>query len=652
MKVVNKNLKEYIEKTIFPIYEKNDSGHDIKHIKYVIKRSFEFSSQFSNINLNMVYTIAAFHDIAHHIDKDNHEILSAKIFYEDKKMKEFFNNKQREIIKEAIEDHRASLTYEPRSNYGKIISSADKTTNINSVLKRTHSYTMKHYPNLCLFQMIERSYNHMLKKYSDNGYAKNYCYDKEYEDFKLNVKIILENKWEFSKKYMVVNKIMNLKEKAKLFAINAHTGQIRKSEPDKPMIIHPISVGTLLEEYNYDDTVIAAGYLHDVIEDTKYTIQDIINEFGDEVANLVMTASEPDKTLSWEERKTHTINETRKLPLNNKLVICADKIDNLEDLMIKFQKNGKRDFSTFNRGEKEQQWYYTNIYQSLIHNEDENLPIFKKLKNILDVVFNEFEDLYLKDVIFDDNNEYYENLKKLHAQKIELKKLKKLCPLSKPFIIEFSGTPRTGKTTIINNLYDFFKKGGFSINLIEEFTTSKYYKNEIKEKLNKMNLGDRNIAIIEHVYKQLLEEIDKSQEIILIDRSINDRQIWNYRRYKNGDMPKEQYQKAKEKYSFISKDLIDFLVITYADPLISLKRDYNSSLALEKRSFLNIDNLNEYNNALKDLDDLFKKSVDSSILIDTTYKNINDTSIEIASKIMIDMRNKYIENFKQKYNLK
>ena len=193
------------------------------------------------------------------------------------------------------------------------------------------------------------------------------------------------------------------------------------------------------------------------------------------------------------------------------------------------------------------------------------------------------------------------------------------------------------------DLIEYLKEGIAFLNKIN---------NDFEEKLNKMNLGDRNIAIIEHVYKQLLEAIDKSQEIILIDRSINDRQIWNYRRYKNGDMPKEQYQKAKEKYSFISKDLIDFLVITYADPLISLKRDYNSSLALEKRSFLNIDNLNEYNNALKDLDDLFKKSVDSSILIDTTYKNINDTSIEIASKIMIDMRNKYIENFKQKYNLK
>ena len=142
---------------------------------------------------------------------------------------------------------------------------------------------------------------------------------------------------------------MDIKEKAKMFAIKAHMGQVRKSEPDKPMIIHPLSVGMLLEEYGYDDNVIAAGYLHDVVEDTKYTIEDIEKYFGKDIAYLVRGASEPDKSLSWEERKKHTINITKKLPLRNKLVICADKINNLEDLYLNFEKSGNRDFSAFKR---------------------------------------------------------------------------------------------------------------------------------------------------------------------------------------------------------------------------------------------------------------------------------------------------------------
>ena len=91
---------------------------------------------------------------------------------------------------------------------------------------------------------------------------------------------------------------MNIEEKAINFAIKAHYGQVRKSEKDKPMIIHPINIGQILKEYEFDSNVIAAGYLHDVVEDTKYEEKDILNKFGSDIASLVMGASEPDKSLS------------------------------------------------------------------------------------------------------------------------------------------------------------------------------------------------------------------------------------------------------------------------------------------------------------------------------------------------------------------
>ena len=116
-------------------------------------------------------------------------------------------------------------------------------------------------------------------------------------------------------------------------------------------------------------------------------------------------------------------------------------------------------------------------------------------------------------------------------------------------------------------------------------------------------------------------------------------------------MSTEKYQEIKEKYRVISRKLIDFLVVTYATPLVSLKRDYNSSLALEKRNFLNVDNLVEYNDALKNLEELFKSSVEEYELLDTTSMNMSDVSVEIASKIMPVMRKKYIEEFKKRYNL-
>ena len=445
---------------------------------------------------------------------------------------------------------------------------------------------------------------------------------------------------------------MDIKEKAKLFAIKAHMGQIRKREPDKPMIMHPIGVGELLESFGFDDNVVAAGYLHDVVEDTSYTIKDIEKKFGEDIASLVLGATEPDKSLSWEERKRHTIQEAKKISLRNKAVICADKINNLEDLYLKFEKSGERDFSAFKKGEEFQKWYYTSIYESLIFGEDKNLPMFVRLKDIIDKVFYKKEDTFLKNIIFADHQNYYAKLKRLHAMKMELQKLKKLALLQKPFVIEFSGTPRTGKTTIINNLYDFFKKGDFDVSLIEEFTTSKYYKEKLKKEFSKLSVEDRNLKIIDEVYNELKSALSTEKDIILIDRSINDRQIWNYEKFIYGDMKEEKYVTTRDRYAKISKELIDFLVITYADPLRSLKRDYVSSFELEPRSFLNQKNIKDYNNSLHSLSNLFENSVNSYACIDTSNKSIHDVTVEVSMQILPVMRKRYLDSFKQKYNVK
>ena len=84
---INKELKNYIETKIFPIYELNDLGHNVDHIKYVIERSMMFASTIENINYDMVYTVAAYHDIGHHIDAKNHEKVSAEILLSDNNFK-------------------------------------------------------------------------------------------------------------------------------------------------------------------------------------------------------------------------------------------------------------------------------------------------------------------------------------------------------------------------------------------------------------------------------------------------------------------------------------------------------------------------------------------------------------------------------------
>lgn len=204
---INEELKNYISQYILPQYSRNDGGHGINHISYVLERCFIFEKQFKNINPDLLYTIACFHDIAHHINKAEHEALSAKTFFEDEKMKSFFTDEERTLIKEAIEDHRASSAKEPRSVYGKIISSADRSTDIEDFLKRTHAYTLKHFNGLSETEIIERGYAHAKEKYGEKGYAKHYVEDEQYNQFRNKIISLIKDKALFEETYRKINNI-------------------------------------------------------------------------------------------------------------------------------------------------------------------------------------------------------------------------------------------------------------------------------------------------------------------------------------------------------------------------------------------------------------------------------------------------------------
>lgn len=443
---------------------------------------------------------------------------------------------------------------------------------------------------------------------------------------------------------------MKIKEQAKNFAIEAHKGQVRKSDPEKPMIIHPINVGNILEEYGFDENVVAAGFLHDVVEDTSYTIEDIEEKFGKDIASLVMGASEPDKSLSWEDRKKHTIETIKNLDLRHKAIVCADKISNLEDLRIISEIKGEYNFSAFKRGFESQKWYYTEVYKSLIQNEDKSLPMFSKLKELIDYIFdNNTDDESLKNEIFKDNIEEYNELVKIHYKKEEIFKLKNVLSEVPPYIIEFTGTPRTGKTSLINNLYDFFKKKGFNVKVLEEFTTSKKYKKEIYPLLKDKYKNIVNTEIPKYVLKQLEEAISEKTDIIIIDRSLFDRLIWVDRLVLKNGMSEEEYNDYKKMYLPLIKEKINIVISTYTDSLTALKRDYNANLSLEKRTFLNETNVNEYNKSLLNMKDLANNENINFNLFDTTEKNQREISFEVVNVILKDMRKNFLDKVKKEF---
>lgn len=157
---------------------------------------------------------------------------------------------------------------------------------------------------------------------------------------------------------------MEIIEKAIIFAARAHREQTRKAT-DIPYITHPYAVGLLLQKAGCSNDVIAAGILHDTVEDTAATYEELLEHFGGRVANLVRAASETDNSLLWEDRKQHTIDQLKEASIEEIQVITADKLHNLKSIHADLKTHGEEIWERFSRGRRDQHWYYASIVKEL-----------------------------------------------------------------------------------------------------------------------------------------------------------------------------------------------------------------------------------------------------------------------------------------------
>ena len=177
-------------------------------------------------------------------------------------------------------------------------------------------------------------------------------------------------------------------EKAIYIATKYHHGQKRKSE-DIDYIYHPVCVAVKLLENNMPKNVVCAAFLHDLVEDTEYTLEDVEKDFGKEVAMYVREVTEmPKDKNTWEERKKASIEKTKTLSKGAKCIIASDKINNLLDMKKQIQLYGKEVcYSKFKRGEEKQKWYYTNMYKACKYGMQDN-ELFSEFQNLINDVFN------------------------------------------------------------------------------------------------------------------------------------------------------------------------------------------------------------------------------------------------------------------------
>ena len=165
------DLVEFIETKILPKYAEFDRAHNLEHVTRVIRRSLDLVKT-TGADINMVYAVAAYHDLGMSGPRAIHHLTGGKILASDNRLKKWFSAEQIKIMKEAVEDHRASASRAPRSLYGKIIAEADRDIDVEVVIRRTIQYGLSNYPELDKEGHWNRFKEHLDSKYSVNGYIR------------------------------------------------------------------------------------------------------------------------------------------------------------------------------------------------------------------------------------------------------------------------------------------------------------------------------------------------------------------------------------------------------------------------------------------------------------------------------------------------
>lgn len=165
------DLVEFIETQILPQYAAFDKAHNIEHATRVIRRSLNLARK-TGADLNMAYAIAAYHDLGLSGPRAVHHITSGKILMQDARLKRWFSPEQLKMMKEAVEDHRASASRAPRNIYGKIVAEADRDISPENIIRRTIQFGLSNYPEMDTEGHWRRFMQHMDEKYSVNGYMR------------------------------------------------------------------------------------------------------------------------------------------------------------------------------------------------------------------------------------------------------------------------------------------------------------------------------------------------------------------------------------------------------------------------------------------------------------------------------------------------
>ena len=183
-------------------------------------------------------------------------------------------------------------------------------------------------------------------------------------------------------------------DKAIEFAAQVHKGMIRKGN-NQPYIFHPLEVLSLVSMMTNDEEILAAAVLHDTVEDTPATIDDIKSQFGERVAKLVGYQSEDkrgqvNKAGTWVERKQEAIDTLSKVDdIGAKMVALGDKVSNLRSFHLLQLQEGDKLWDHFNMKDPTKHfWYYSEVAKALADLKD--YAVYKEYLFLIDTIFSKY----------------------------------------------------------------------------------------------------------------------------------------------------------------------------------------------------------------------------------------------------------------------
>ncbi len=175
-------------------------------------------------------------------------------------------------------------------------------------------------------------------------------------------------------------------------AAKTHEHQKRKST-DIPYIVHPFEIAMILQRNGIEDQeILAAGILHDTLEDGDLDSSYLEKAFSKRVKELVLGASEEIEGRDqrpWNIRKAHTIKTIKTLNDDAKLIVCADKLSNARSILRAYEEMGNRLWERFNAGFEDQKWYYDGLVDALADLEE--YPMYQELQAVVDGIFHRKE---------------------------------------------------------------------------------------------------------------------------------------------------------------------------------------------------------------------------------------------------------------------